>query len=577
MGSHNAERSLDAGLAEPMPTYARDELADAPALARLRAVATTGGLRALPWWAAWALAGVYLAVFVVQLPRNITELAWNSDYASGFTVPESLVRTGLGGGHIVMGAAAEWVPLWFGLLTARLPLHRELWGVMPTLLFLATACTVGWSVKQLAGTRAAVLATLMIVVASPLALAFFMAPVAHNAAYPCTALLGAYLIWLSRGEGRRRLTTLAVPPLAGVAVGLCLASDVLLASTALIPLGVTALLSCIQRDRRARIAGACALTTLAVSIPVAKLTSAIMESLGYLKVPTPTKLAPLAELPARAKLLFKGLKALFNGYLGPERPGALHVPLGLASDVVLVAALLALLGIGARVTVRFVLSGVRSHDRRMPSQLARSLHVIYWTSSALAVCFAFWLFAETGDNTNAHEAYYATVLFSVAAVVPLLLRTSSTARWLLPTFASVFFIAGFAGLTSNYMNISSTIAPEARQVERVARATGVNTGYGGYWEASSMTWNTDGRVTVRPVMSCENPSGASICDFYLVAVPSWYTPLRRRSFLLVKDEEEWVGSLPSGLGKPTAVYNFGALHMYVYPYDIASRLGPSPY
>ena len=105
----------------------------------------------------------------------------------------------------MLGSAGQWVPLWFGLLTASLPLHRELWGVAPTLLF-AGVCAGGGLVGRAAGgpPRGACSQCCSALVASPLALAFFMAAVAHNTVYPCTALLGAYLIWLTRIDGRRR-------------------------------------------------------------------------------------------------------------------------------------------------------------------------------------------------------------------------------------------------------------------------------------------------------------------------------------------------------------------------------------
>jgi hypothetical protein len=228
------------------------------------------------------------------------------------------------------------------------------------------------------------------------------------------------------------------------------------------------------------------------------------------------------------------------------------------------------------VTVRFIASGLRKLATRTPAELARSLHIIYWAASAAIACGAFWLAAETGGGTNLHESYYATVIFSVAAVVPLLLSSSAAARWLIAAGASVFFAASLAGLTSNYMNISGWIANYAPSVTRIAQANHVTYGYGGYGEASSLTWNTHGRVTVRPLMACSNPAGAGICPFYLVAVPSWYTPRQRRTFLLVDSDEPWVSSLPSGLGRPQATYAFGAMHMYIYSYDIASRLGPTP-
>src|ERR1700683_2024427 len=542
----------------------------APQVGLRRIAALPADLQTLAWLVALTIAAAYAIVFVVLLARNITQLAWNSDYASAFTIPETLVRTGTGG-HTLMASSGQWVSLWFGLLTATLPLHRELWGIAPTLLFLASALAVGWSVSRVASRPAAVLAVLIGAIASPLALIFFMAPFAHNAVYPCTALLGGYVVWLARGRPRRWPATLAIALAADVVAGACLASDFLVAITAVIPLTLTAVLAGLQRERRCRSIALCALATVAVAIPTAKLTSTIMGSLGFKTIALPAELAPLAQLPGRALWLFKGLQSLFNGYLGYDGDGALHVALGLASDVVMCAALAALLVLGT-ITIAKLLAGVlRKRGTQDETELARSLHITYWVSSALCACGAFWLTGETGGGTNLHESYYANVIFSVGAVIPLLLGTASQTHWLIPAGAAVFFAASLVGLTGNHLNVSPWIAREQANVVRAAQANHVSLGYGGYG-TSSLTWNTDGRVVVRPLMACENPDGANICAFYVVSVPSWYIPSRRRSFLLVDSEELWVSSLPSGLGRPIASYDFGAMHMYVYPYDIASRL-----
>jgi hypothetical protein len=241
------------------------------------------------------------------------------------------------------------------------------------------------------------------------------------------------------------------------------------------------------------------------------------------------------------------------------------------------AALLTLIVVGTRTTVRFVVSGVRKREAtQTPAELARSLHVVYWVGSAAVTCGSFWIAAETAGGAVLHEAYYGSVIFSVAAVVPLLLSSSAPARWLIPVGATIFFAASLVGLTSNYMNISAWIARDAPSIVKTAEANHVTFGYGGYGEASSLTWNTHGRVTVRPLMECENPEGADVCAFYLVAVPSWYVPERRRTFLLVDSEESWVSRLPNDLGRPLATYTFGPMRMYIYPYDIASRVGPPP-
>ncbi len=541
------------------------------------------GSSELAWLIALGIAAVYVVVFVLQLPRNIGQLGWVSDYASGYTLPETLVRSGTGG-HTLVSTTGAYLPLWFGLLTARLPLHRQLWEIVPCLLFLATASTIGWSVAQVASRRAAVLATLIVLVASPWALAFFIAPVAHNTVYPTTALLGAYLIWLTRGDRRRRSVSLVVPVLATVGLGVCIASDALLIVTGVIPFAVTAVLVAVRRNRRSDPLVLSALATVAGAIPIAALTSAIMRSAGYRTLPPPAELALPSTLPEHAQLLFNGLERLFNGYLGHRSPGLfdaltppasgpLHSELGFACDIVLAAALIALIAVGAGTTIRFIRSEWRGGDPGSPAQLGRASHVIYWLSSAAVTCAAFMFSTKAMVR---HESYFATVIFSVAAVVPLLMRRGSVARWLIPAGASIIFAGSLVGLTSHYLDTvyEPPIANYGSYVVKLARENGVRTGYAGYWDASSLTWSSHNDVTVRPVQECPNSSGAGICPFFLMRVPSWYVPKRRRSFLLVDPATLYVVALPQGLGPPIASYPVGPLRMYIYPYDIASRLGP---
>jgi hypothetical protein len=525
----------------------------------------------LTWLLPLGIAAAYLVVFVVQVPHNVASFGWESDYASNFVLPETIVKSGTGG-YTALASAGQWVPLWIGLLTAQLPLRRELWEVAPTLMFVASALAVGWSVSRVADRRAGLLAVLVILVASPLALAFFMAT-AHNTVYPCTALVGAYLVWLASGRGRHRVVAFAVPPALGVFVGACLASDFLVAATAVIPLGLVAVLAGLRRERRSRLVALSALATVVVSVPIAKLTSSTMRSAGYLTLPSPRHVATLSELSGRAKLLFKGLKALFNGYLGVEKPGTLHTELGIASDVVMCAALLTLALVGVVTLVRFVASGVRARPADDPSRLARSLHILFWSASTATVCGAFWIDGE--GPTTTHESYYATAIFAVAAVVSLL-YTRRFARWAIPLGATIFFTASLVGLTSGYVvsGASTRLARYAPTITRLALADGARIGYSNYGDATALTWGTKERVIVRPLVECPNSAGANLCPGFQDYAPSWYVPHEQRSFLLFDAQERELTPVPEGLGKPVATYSLGGMLLYIYPYDIASRLGP---
>jgi hypothetical protein len=525
------------------------------------------------WLVALGLAAVYLVLFAVRLPQNIVDILWDSDYASGFTLTQTVARAG-DGGHTVISTTGAYLPLWFGLLTAHLPLHRQLWDISPTLLSAATALAIGWSVAQVSSRRAGVLAVAIVLVASPWTLAILMAPVAHNTVYPTTALLGAYLVWLARDGTRRPRTTFAVAVAVAIVLGAAIASDALVIATGVVPFALTAVLAAMQPSRRARAVALPALASAVGSLPVALISDAIMKAQGYVVVPSqpPLELAALSSVPRHARILAEGLRELSNGYLATMWPGRLHTEVGVACDVVLAAALLALLYCGTRAGIRF------ARRRGADAELCRLLHVAYWFSSALAVCGAFLLTTAPGTDTQKHEAYYLTLIFSVAAVVPLLLvRARSPARWLLPAGFAVFALGSIVGLKRDYLDtIRPPVARYALTIAHLAEADHAPVGYAGYWDASSLTWNSQERIRVRPLEACANPAGAQICPFFLMRTPSWYVSEPRRSFLLVDPSETFVVSLPAGLGKPIASYALGAMTMYVYPYDIASRLGPPP-
>ncbi len=540
--------------------------------------------RELPWLIAVCVAAIYLVVFVTKIPRYLGEIGWVSDFASQFVLPQAVVLGGTGG-HTLLSTTGAWVPLWFGLFTAELPLHRELWEIAPTLLLFVSGLMIGWSVAQVATRRAAVLATLIVVVASPWALAFFMAP-AHNVVYPATALVGVYLIWLTRGQRRGRTRALGIPLLGALVVGACVASDALFIVTGLIPLTFTAIVIGLQGDRASRRVALAALTTAVGAVPVAKAVALVMGKYGFATLPPVVNLAPLSALEEHSQLLWDGLKHLFNGYLGHASPGMfrvltpvasgpLHAELGLACDVVLVVALIALAGFGGRTTIEFCLRRWRGGDPASPAQLARAAHVIYWLSSAVAICGAFVLGTRAAAR---YEAYYATVVFSVAAVVPLLMHRGSVAYWLVPAGALVLFAGSLVGLTSNYLDTvyDPPISHYGSTVTEIARARGVTYGYAGYWDASSLTWSSHEQVLVRPLIECGTPAGPGICPFFLNRVPSWYVPLQRHTFLLVDPASQYVVTLPAGLGPPLESFSIGPMRMYIYPYDIASRLGPAP-
>jgi hypothetical protein len=344
--------------------------------------------------------------------------------------------------------------------------------------------------------------------------------------------------------------------------------------TGVLPFAFTAAIVALQRSERARIVALSGLTTVLGAVPVAIITRAVMKGAGYVTVPTapPLEVAKLSSVWPHVRIMAEGLTELTNGYLRAPN-GSLVSDVGAACDVVLAVSLLSLLYSGAVAIVKLI----RRRHKDAAADLARGVHMCYWLSSAVAVCGAFLFTTAPGTGVPKHEAYYLTLIFSVAAIVPLSLRLRSDAGWVMPVGLTIFVIGSTVGLNRNYLKaFEPQVARYASTIVHLAKSNHATVGYAGYWDASSLTWNSQERILVRPLEQCANSAGAEICPFFLMRTPSWYAPKQRRTFLLVDPSAAFVVTLPRGLGNPIASYALGSLTMYVYPYDIASRLGPPP-
>jgi hypothetical protein len=527
---------------------------------------------------AFAIAATYLVVLASRLPHLLQLLSWNSDVSSAFTIAETVATTGTGG-HTVLSSTGAYASLWFGLLTASLPLHRALWEGAATAVFVLIALTIGWSVLQVSNRRAAMLAVFVTLVVTPTALTVLVTAFSHNAAYLGTALLGAYVVWMTRVHPRRRVVDISVTLIAGLVFGVFLASDLLLMVTAIVPFAFTVVLAGVQRGRRAKTFAISALVILILAVAVAFLTSAAMGAMGYVTVPPSTKAIPLSQLASHSKHLLEGLRVLFDGYLNGEKgPGILRAILDTAADLTVVGLLVTLLTLGAYTIVRLVRS-VWQRDRKETrgNELAEDLHIAYWASSAVSTAAAFELSAQA---SHAASQYYVTLIFSVAAIAPLLMRRTGVAGSLVPIGASILFATSLVALSRSEFSAGEfgpgQFARDESAIVRVAEEIHVTTGYAGYWYASDLTWNSREQLHVRPVSVCTTPSGSGICPFYIARAPSWYVAEPRRTFLLVNPSEAYLSEIPQALGRPVVAFTFSdSTRMYIYPYDIAERLGPA--
>lgn len=545
-------------------------------------IAARVGTRAVVWrlllaTLVVAAAVTYGVVLLQHIHSIIVDLLWDSDFASGPVVAQTVARVG-SAGNTWISTTGAWMDLWFGLVTAHLPLHRQLWEVAPSILFLVCAGVIGRATRRVAGIPAGLAAALVVLLSSPWALQILIAPVAHNTVYPTTAILGALLPWVLRHGDRGRRLWGATVVAGAVVLGADIASDKLVLVTGVIPLALTAVACTWQRSPQARLAGAGILAMLVLSLPVLVATNAIMRAEGFFTTAPPLGFASPSHWGFHVLMLYAGLRGFSGGYLLLGPGAAAHVVFGALSVICAVGALAALLWAG----LRSILGLVR--DRGMETaSLGRQLHVAYWFLSAMTIIATFIVSSADDTAPRTHSSYFLTVIFSTAAVLPVVASTPAHRGrhflWrIVPIGLVILAVADIVGVTGAHTIGAPALASEAGGIVQFARSENATYGYAGYWDASSLTWSTREAVRVRPLLNCANPepTGSDICPFLLMRTASWYRHTPRRTFLIVDPDGGFVTSLPTNLGTPLAERRIGTITMYVYPYNIATKLGPYP-
>jgi hypothetical protein len=147
---------------------------------------------------------------------------------------------------------------------------------------------------------------------------------------------------------------------------------------------------------------------------------------------------------------------------------------------------------------------------------------------------------------------------------------------LVPVGVSVFAFAGIVGLARDRLAPAPLPARLAQPaLLRFFEREHLTTGYAGYWEASSFTWQSKFKVSVYPVYECRRPAALTLCPFYFHRISSWYRPRpNTRTFLMVDPAQPFVAGSPDpAFGRPEQVFRTGPITVYVYGYDIARRFG----
>jgi hypothetical protein len=163
----------------------------------------------------------------------------------------------------------------------------------------------------------------------------------------------------------------------------------------------------------------------------------------------------------------------------------------------------------------------------------------------------------------------------VVALIPLLLERGTGWKLVVTAAASIFALSAvyqFDDGVLRQMKAGYESPSEARAVAAYAKSEDVSVGYGNYWNSVDLMWNSNFKVNVYPIQRCA-ANKHFLCRFNEISISNWDKPHGDvRSMLVVNPTATQVRRREGAFGKPIAKQHIGNLTLYVYPYDIATKL-----
>jgi len=536
-----------------------------------RAAAIVRNRRTLLWAAPGLLAVVYGGVVLAEFHPIITSIYLNSDAAAA-PVLAHLAGQAPAATKIVLGNHPWYEAFLFLRATSALPGYRQLWDVTPMLWSLCGLALLSWSALRALGRFSAMLvASALVCVGSFGRLAFFTFDW-HGLTVVHTVVIGAALVWLTpRAAGLSWLRVVGLAIALGLIGAPAAASDQLFLVWAVIPSLVTA---CALAWRgsgpmRARMV-AFVVISAAVSLDGGTLIVQAMHAWGVSAPPFSFTLVSSGNLLHNLVLTLESYMYVGGG----DFFGASANLLGWATLTtgLLILAAVALVLSEVRRQASRASQRVPTGDRRVGARFA---YIVFWTACLIASTAAFLLTDAAQGLQGAR--YIVAGYVATGALLPLLARRGL--GWRIAVTAGVCLFA----LSAIYQTIAQptlpTAAPGPRQatlLARYAQREHVTRGYAGYWDAYDLTWATNFRIDVTPVIPC-HPSDHGLCSNQIANISSADAPRAHARSLLIIDPDatpDALTGLDPSFGRPISATTIGQLRVYVFPYDIAAKLVP---
>jgi hypothetical protein len=514
-------------------------------------------------WAAAAAVGVFLVWSGIRIRDITAQMYANSDIASAPVLAQLLPDQG--SGHVVLGFY-PWLESLFALdLTRWVPSHLAFWKAAPFFVYGAAIVLTGWTVARTVSAKAGGLVALAMAAPAPLVISLLGAPDQRLPALAHAVLLAAFLVTtpsVARWGWSGQVTWAG-----GLALTLApgTASDLLIVLGAAVPfLAAVAIgwrLGLLHRGVAAVAGGACVIGALG-GLGLERLA----EHFRIVYVPPGWGLASVGTALSNGWLLLKVVALFAHGWFdkGPGPVDALDL-LRIAAAVAAIAVVIGLVIALVRIARPFLTDPARPAASR--------LLAIYWGISLLAVSAAFvFTTAPVGLSSVRYVFTLWPALLTLAAVV-----YARRAQVWMAIFAMVTALIGCVELGRGLYTPEVTIQPtsmEVARLEQIAASHHLDHGYAGYWDAMPITLESDFKVRAYPIEPC---GAVGYCPFALHVIESWYTPKPdARTFYVVGDQTLMpaVGPPPPSWGPPLKTLRVGHLTVYLFDYDIASRLMP---
>jgi hypothetical protein len=520
------------------------------------------------------LASGYLLWLIAQFSRIIDAVNLNPD-AAWAPVLALEGKSGPEGGFILVGEANHVTTIWFLMATRSLPFRSVIWEWAPFLTFLGGLGLIAWACWKVAGRWAALLALSIGVAATPAVLLTALPEGIHGLTFFADAILAAFLVFHAcKWKGAGTPTRAAASLLVVVVAGLTVASDPLFLVSGLLPFWAASVaLWLTHRSLRNRRFALLVTVIAALALLVSAITGRVMHALGF-RTTYATEgyaLASRDQISKNIRIFMDHLWTLGNGSapLG-EEPS----PVATCMRYFVVGAATAAIGLMLWILLRRLLRG------REPGWLQQplALYLLFWIASGVAIFGAFALstFAAGPSDTF---TYAVPVFYALAATAPLLAQRPGWARLPVTAGATLFCLLSFLDkgevLLYEQVPLFKPTDRVGAEVISFLTAQGVSRGYADYYNSHPLTHLSEGRIHSYPVLPCRQPVSRELCPFPVNTRTAWYRPVNgTRSFVLFDADTPTLISTPppADFGAPAVTGRFGGLSVFVYDYDVGSKL-----